>query len=148
VIIHTLIWDGRADKEDHHMVILTLDGWKTIRSDCISPLMGWKTIRSNGTYLTLDGMEDDQIRWYLTFDGMEDDQIRWYLSHHGWDGRRSNQMVSHLGWYGRVADPVLNRDLFGMILIRSRLRKIFTGSGSGSYRFFVNVKLYKQGKNI
>ena len=38
----------------------------------------------------------------------------------------------------RVADP----DLFGQI----RSRKIFTGSGS--YRYFGNVKLFKQGKNI
>ena len=43
-------------------------------------------------------------------------------------------------------------DLFGRIRIRSRIRKIFTGSGSvsgsGSYRYFSNVKLYKQGQNI
>ena len=39
---------------------------------------------------------------------------------------------------GRVADP----DLFGRI----RIWNIFTGSGS--YRYFGNVKLYKQGKNI
>ena len=41
---------------------------------------------------------------------------------------------------GRVVDP----DLFG------RIGKIFTGSlsGSGSYRYFDNVKLYKQGSNI
>ena len=34
--------------------------------------------------------------------------------------------------------------------IRSRIRKIFTGSvlGSGSYRYFGYVKLNKQGKNI
>jgi len=42
----------------------------------------------------------------------------------------------------RVADPDPNPDLFGGIWIR----KIFTGSGS--YRYFDNVKLYKQGKNI
>jgi len=33
-------------------------------------------------------------------------------------------------------------DLFG------RIRKIFTGSVSGSYRYFGYVKLYKKGKNI
>ena len=44
----------------------------------------------------------------------------------------------------RVADP--DPDLFG----QSWIRKIFTGSvsGSGSYWYFGNVKLYKQGKNI
>ena len=40
----------------------------------------------------------------------------------------------------RVADPDL--DIFGLI----RIRKIFTGSGS--YQYFGNVKLYKQGQNI
>ena len=40
----------------------------------------------------------------------------------------------------RVADP--DPELFGQI------RKIFTGTGSGSYRYFGNLKLYKQGKNI
>ena len=42
----------------------------------------------------------------------------------------------------RVADPdpEPDPDLLG------RIRKIFTGSGS--YRYFGNVKLYKQGKNI
>ena len=49
-----------------------------------------------------------------------------------------------LGITIRVADPDPNPDpvLFGRI----RIRKIFTGSGS--YRYFGNVKLYKQGKNI
>ena len=40
----------------------------------------------------------------------------------------------------RGADP----DLFGRI--RIRIGKIFTGSGS--YWYFGNVKLYKQGKNM
>ena len=42
----------------------------------------------------------------------------------------------------RVADPDPNPDLnlFG------RIREIF--AGSESYRYFGNVKLYKQGKNI
>jgi len=52
--------------------------------------------------------------------------------------------IVNLGTYllipARVADP----DLFGRI--RSRIRKIFTGAGSGSYRYFGNVKLYKQEK--
>ena len=43
-----------------------------------------------------------------------------------------------LTFLSRVADP----ELFG----RSRIRKIFTGSGS--YRYFGYVKLYKQGKNV
>ena len=42
----------------------------------------------------------------------------------------------------RVADPDPNPGLFG------RIRKFFTGSVSGSYRYFGNVKLYKPGKNI
>ena len=50
--------------------------------------------------------------------------------------------VGTISMHSRVADP----DLFGRI----RIRKIFTGtvSGSGSYQYFGNVKLYKQGKNI
>ena len=42
-----------------------------------------------------------------------------------------------------VVDPDPNPDLIGRI---RRSRKIFTGSGS--YRCFGNVKLYKQEKNI
>ena len=40
----------------------------------------------------------------------------------------------------RVADTDPNPDLFGRI----RIRKFFTGSVSGSYWYFGNVKLYKQ----
>ena len=43
---------------------------------------------------------------------------------------------------GRVADPDPNQDLFGQI----QIWKIFTRSGS--YRYFGNVKLFKQGKSI
>ena len=46
----------------------------------------------------------------------------------------------------RVADPDPNPDLFGWIrIIFTRFGSV---SGSGSYRYFGNVKLNKQGKNI